>query len=444
MNTRRDFLRTAAAAAGMLGIERFGMMSALAQTAPNYKALVCVFLFGGNDGHNTVVPMGTQAYNAYKAARGGLALPTANTQLLPVNAANGTPFGLNSGLQAIHPLWAQKRLAVVANMGMLVQPTSRAQFLANAVPLPTNLFSHSDQVVQMQSGAPNTGVGTGWAGRVADAVTTGPVGFPPSVSLAGPQLFCTGNKVQSASLIPGFDLSLGGMSIWPQSAADGRKTAFQEMLTFDNGLALVQSANNVMSDAMALNGMLKSLSASGGLTTVFPGTSLGNQLKEVAKIMKLRGSLGVTRQVFFCSIGGFDTHGSQDWMHWDLLRQVGQAMNAFYNATVELGVADQVVTFTASEFGRTLQPSGAGSDHGWGNHQLVMGGAVKGGDVFGAFPTMALGGPDDTGSRGAMIPTTSVDQFGATLARWFGVPAASMPAIFPNLGKFAVQDLQFV
>lgn len=443
MNTRRNFLRSVAAA-GMLGVQRFGMMNALAQTTSNYKALVCVFLFGGNDGHNTVVPMGTQAYNAYKSIRGGLALPSTSAQLLPVNAVNGVPYGLNSGLQAIHPLWAQKRLAVVANVGMLVQPTSRAQFLSGAVPLPTNLFSHSDQVVQMQSGTPNTGSGTGWAGRLADAVTPGAVSFPPSVSLAGPQLFCTGSKIQSASLVPGFDLTVSGMNFWPQSAADARKAAFQEMLTFDNGLALVQSANKVMADAVALNGMLKSLASSGGLTTVFPGTSLGNQLKEVAKIMKLRNSLGVTRQVFFCSIGGFDTHGAQDWMQWDLLRQVAEAMNAFYNATTELGIAGQVTTFTTSEFGRTLQPSGGGSDHGWGNHQLIMGGAVKGGDVYGTFPVMALGGPDDAGSRGALIPSTSIDQFGATLARWFGVPAASLPSIFPNIGNFPTQDLAFV
>lgn len=445
-NTRRDFLRRTATAMGLMGVERLSQMNALAQSSPSYKALVCIFLFGGNDGFNTVVPMDSSPYTAYKNIRGGLGLPTGSATLLPVSTGAGSQYGLNSGLQQVHPLWAQKKLAVVANMGLLVQPVSRAQYLGNSVTLPTNLFSHSDQTTQMQSGVPSSGAGTGWAGRLADAVAAmnGAATFPSSVSISGPALFCTGNAVQSASLVPGFDLSLNGMNLWPQSAADAKKAAFQELLTFHSGLTLVQQANKVMSDAMSLNSMLKSLSAGGGMTTVFPGTSLGNQLKEVAKIMKLRTTTGMTRQVFFCSIGGFDTHGSQDWAHWDLLRNVGEAMRAFYDATAELGIADQVTTFTASEFGRTLQPSGVGTDHGWGSHHVVMGGAVKGGEIYGTFPTYALSGPDDSGSRGALIPTTSTDQFGATLAKWFGVPQASMGSVFPNVGNFGVQDLGFL
>lgn len=446
MNNRRNFLKKAAAAAGMIGLERFGMMNALAQSASNYKALVCIFFFGGNDGHNTVVPMASQQYNAYKSIRGGLALPSTSAQILPVSAANGTPYGLNNGLVAIHPLWAQKKLAAIANLGMLVQPTSRAQFLASAVPVPSNLFSHSDQVVQMQSGVPSTGGGTGWAGRLADMMQAANAAstFPASISMSGPALFLTGNSVQAASLIPGSDLTISGMSYWPQSAADARKAALQEMLTFDNGLTVVQAANKVMTDAFSLSAQLKGMSANGGLATQFVGTQIGRQLQEVAKIIKLRSSLGITRQVFFVSLGGFDTHGAQDWQQWELLRQTSEAMNSFYNATVELGVADQVTTFTASEFGRTLQPSGSGSDHGWGNHHLIMGGAVKGGDLYGTFPAMALGGPEDSGSRGALIPTTSVDQFGATLGKWFGVPAGSMASVFPNIANFPVNDLGFL
>jgi len=430
---------------GMLGATRLGMVNGLAQSASNYKALVCVFLFGGSDGFNHIVPMDTTRYNAYKAVRGGLALPTGNTPLMPVTATDGNPYGLNGGFAAIHPLWAQQKLAVIANVGMLNQPTSRAQYLAKSVPVPTNLFSHSDQTTQMQAGSPTALGGTGWGGRVADGVASanGAATFPASVSMAGPSLFCTGNMVQSASLLPGFDLTPAGMNFWPQSAADVKKAAFQEMLLFDSGMALVQQANKVMSDAMALNSMLKNLPG-GALTTVFPGTSIGWQLNEVAKVIKLRTTTGMTRQVFFCSIGGFDTHSAQDWAHWDLLRQVGEAMKAFYDATVELGVADSVTTFTTSEFGRTLQPSGQGTDHGWGSHHLIMGGAVKGGAVYGSMPTYALSGPEDSGNRGAMIPTTSVDQFGATLGKWFGIPPASLPSAFPNLPNFAVTDLGFL
>jgi len=444
--SRRNFLRAGSAFAAGAGFSRFGMMNALAQGSPNYKALVCVFLFGGNDGHNMVVPQSAAAFNAYKSIRGSLALPDGNAKLLPVSALNGTPYGLNDGLSSIHALWAQQKLAAVANVGMLVQPTTRAQYLGGTATVPTNLFSHSDQVIAMQAGNPNGSGGTGWAGRVADAVQSmnGSSTFPASISMAGSALFCTGNAVQSASLIPGFDLSMNGMSAWPASATAARLQALQEILTFDTGMALIQSANKVRQDAQTLNGMLKSLSTGNPLATVFPQTELGRQLQQVAQIIQLRGSTGMSRQVFFCSLGGFDTHSSQSWAQWDLLRQVADALLAFYNSTVEMGVTGQVTSFTESDFGRTLQPSGSGCDHGWGSHHLVLGGAVKGGDLYGTFPTMALGGPDDSANRGAMIPTTSIDQYGGTMAKWFGVSAAAMPQVFPNLGNFGVQDLGFL
>jgi uncharacterized protein (DUF1501 family) len=268
--------------------------------------------------------------------------------------------------------------------------------------------------------------------------------FPASVSMAGSALFCAGNVVQSASLVPGFDLSLDGMNAWPNSAAAAKMQALQEIITFDTGLALVQSANQVRQDALTLNAMLKGLNAGTPLNTAFPQTTLGQQLQQVAQIIRLRGATGMSRQVFFCSLGGFDTHSGQSWAQWDLLRQVSEAMAAFYSATQEMGVADQVTSFTESDFGRTLQPSGTGSDHGWGSHHLVMGGAVKGGDLYGTFPTLALGGPDDSGNRGALIPSTSLDQYGATTAKWFGVSAAALPAVFPNLANFQATDLGFL
>ncbi|GDY22581.1 hypothetical protein LBMAG56_39280 [Verrucomicrobiota bacterium] len=426
-------------------LTRFSWMNAFAQTTtPDYKALVCVFLAGGNDGHNTVVPLGQTQFNAYRAARGGIALPDNNGALLQVATPDGTPYGLNPGLAAIHPLWAQGKLAVLANAGMLVQPVTRTQFLANAVPVPTNLFSHSDQTQQMQSGVPSTSGGTGWGGRAADLVQTlnGSSSFPAAVSIAGPSLFCTGNVIRSASLFPGFNLDMNGMGIWPPTAATARKTGVQQVLQFDSGLALVQAANQSRKDAMDLNALLTGTTAT--LSTVFPGTSLGNQLQQVAKIIKLRSTTGMSRQVFLCSIGGFDTHAAQSWQQWNLLREVSEALAAFYNATGEMGIADRVTSFTMSDFGRSLQPSGSGCDHGWGSHHLIMGGAVQGGKMYGTFPTLALGGPDDSGSRGTLIPTTSTDQYGATLAAWLGVPANQLGTVFPNLGKFANQNLGFL
>lgn len=440
--SRRQWLQRLGGAALLAGM---GRMTSFAQASfPDYKALVCVFLSGGNDGHNTIVPLTQSDFNAYKAARGSLALPDGNGALLPVQTANGTPFGLNPGLSYVHPLWAQGKLAVLANTGVLVQPVTRNQFLTNSAPLPTNLFSHSDQMQQMQSGIPSSSGGTGWGARAADILhsSNGAATFPAAVSIAGPALFCAGSIIQSASLLPGFDLTGSGMSLWPQAAADARKNGLQQILQLDSGLALVQAANTARKDAINLNALLAGASAT--LTTSFPGTSIGNQLQQVAKIIKLRGSTGMSRQVFFCSLGGFDTHGSQSWQHWDLLQQLSQALLAFYQATDEMAIADKVTSFTLSDFGRSLQPSGSGSDHGWGNHHLILGGAVQGGNLYGTFPSMSLGGPDDSGTRGAMIPTTSIDQYGATLAQWFGVPADQLTSVFPNLSNFANSTLSFM
>jgi uncharacterized protein (DUF1501 family) len=440
---RRHFLQTASALVASAGLTSRAQAQA---QATDYKALVCVFFLGGNDGHNLLVPMGAAAYAAYKSARGGLALPDNNAGLLPISTPSGVPYALHGGLAAIAPLWAQGRLAALANVGMLAQPTSRAQYLAGSVKLPTNLFSHSDQIVQMQAGDANGSGGTGWAGRSADAVQSrnGTSRFPASLSMNGSALFCAGSTVPSASLVPGFDLAADGMAAWPASAAAARATALTEILNLDSGLAMVQAANRVRRDALSLSSLLQGSSTSGGLATVFPGTHLGQQLQQVARIIKLRATTGMARQVFFCSIGGFDTHSAQSWDQFDQLRTVAQAMAAFYAATQELGVAHQVTTFTESEFGRSLQPSGSGSDHGWGSHHLMLGGAVKGGQLYGSFPSLQLGGPDDAGNRGVLIPTTSLDQYGATLAKWFGVSPAAMAKVFPNLGNFATPDLGFM
>jgi uncharacterized protein (DUF1501 family) len=311
--------------------------------------------------------------------------------------------------------------------------------------VPSNLFSHSDQIQQMQTADPNGG-GIGWGGRSADAVQSqnGTSRFPPSISMAGNVLFSTGQSVQSASLIPGFDLGMSGMSTWPESATAARRSGLNQLLTMDSGVSLIQAANKVRQDAISLSGLLAGNVGGNAFSTPFPGTDLGRQLEQVAKIIRLRATTGMNRQVFFCSIGGFDTHSQQSWAQWDLLRNVAEAMNAFYAATVEMGVASGVTTFTESDFGRTLQPSGSGSDHGWGSHHLVLGGAVRGGNVYGSFPFPALGGSDDANNRGVLIPSSSLDQYGATLAKWFGVSAAAMAQVFPNLGYFSTSDLGFM
>lgn len=451
--SRRNFIQKTSMLAAATGLGRVGLLNARAQSVPagpsDYKALVCVFMLGGNDGHNMIVPLNGTARDKYLLARGSLALPDGNTAVLPVTAKNGTPYGLNGGMTALHPLWAQGKLAAIANMGMLVKPTTRTQYLGATVDLPTNLFSHSDQMLSMHAGHPdgpgNTS-GSGWAGRVADATRAMNAAstFPPAISFAGTSLFCTGNVVQSTSLIPGFNLSGDGMGAWPASAAAAKAKALQEIVSFHSGLSMVQAANDVRADGIELNGMLNGLGAS-GVATVFPGTNIGQQLKQVAQLISLRGTTGMKRQVFFCAMGGFDTHSSQSWAQMDLLRDISNAMAAFYTATEEMGLADQVTTFTASEFGRSLQPSGTGTDHGWGNHHLMMGGAVKGGDLYGTFPDLSLGSPDDTGSRGVLIPTTSLDQFGGTCAKWFGVAPEDMESVFPNLDdNFAVKDLGFM
>ncbi len=447
--SRRSLARILSGAASMAAMSRLGGMSALAQSALDYKALVCVFLFGGNDSHNMVVPQEAAHYNAYRTIRRNLGLPDGNATLLPILARTGSvPYAFNSGLQAIHPLWTTGQLAVVANVGMLAAPTTRGAYINRSIPLPTNLFSHADQVIEKQAGDPNgSGAGgSGWAGRIADSVAglNGASRFPAAVSMSGQALMTTGAVIQSATLYPGFDLSANGLGAWPASAQAARAQALQEVLAFDNGLTLVQAANQVRRDAVELNLLLRSAGDAPALATVFPGTSLGRQMQQIANIIRLRGTTGMRRQVFFASLGGFDTHSSQGWQHWDLLRQVGDAMRALYDATVEMGVANSVTQFTETDFGRTLESNGSGSDHGWGGHQLVLGGAVRGGDMFGTFPTLALGGPDDANTRGVLIPTTSLDQFGATFARWFGVTEAALPQIFPNIGRFATSNVGFM
>lgn len=448
-HTRRDFMRlsccSAIGASMVAGLSKFGLVSALAQgSSSDYKALVCIFMFGGNDSNNMVIPIDSR-YAAYQTARGGIALPQG--QILPLQSGGQATYGLHPNLPELQGLFNnQQTLAILANVGTLVQPTTQAQY-KQYTNLPANLFSHSDQQDQWQSaqlmGTPNAG----WAGKVADAVQSSynsAAQFPPILSISGNPIFATGDTSRPFTMNPGQTPGLQGFD--SSAASQARFMATQQLLTFDNGLNLVQSANAVTGQAVQYSQTLASaLKSATPLQTPFPKSYLADQLKQVAQVISVRSALGVNRQIFFCSFGGFDTHSDQLVQHVTLMTQLSQAMSAFYQSTQELGVTNQVTTFTLSEFSRTLQPgSNAGTDHAWGSHQVILGGAVKGNMLYGTFPTLALGGPDDAGNNGRWIPTTALDQYGATLATWFGVPAASLPTIFPNLPNFQNNNLGFM
>jgi uncharacterized protein (DUF1501 family) len=463
--TRREFLRQSAsacagyalgAAAFVAGVQRFALINALAQGF-DYQALVCVFMAGGNDGNNLVVPASATEYNQYAAARGTAGLAIARDALLPIVPASiGLPFGLHPGLVDLHGLWADRKLSVVCNVGPLVMPLTRDQYLGGA-PRPYQLFSHSDQIAQWQTAISDRIGQTGWGGRTADRFELPVSGFPMITALSG-GIFTRGQTSEPLSIAAAPAalnqvLVLNGFG----TAADegARRQSMDFLRTLDTDAALVAAAGRTTDQALSIG---RILSSDVTLATVFPNTALGNQLKQVAKVIKfnaLTPELGLRRQIFFCQLGGFDTHQNQLITQSGLLTQVSQAVKAFYDATVELGLERQVTTFTLSDFGRTLQPAGSGavvgSDHAWGNHHLVVGGAVRGGDFYGVagpngtvFPVLQLSGPSDTDNRGRWIPTASVEQYAATLASWYGVAPSDLPIVFPNIGRFATSNLGFM
>ena len=438
MVSRRGFIRVGAATVGSLALRPFGLIPTLAQSGPDYRALVCVFLFGGNDSNNTVIPM--DSYSAYQSIRGSLAL-TSSELTAPITSAGGQPISFHGKLPEIASLFSSKELSVVANVGSLVQPLTRDQYQSQQAPIPLNLFSHADQQLAWQTAIAQGHSPTGWAGRAADYIASQKINsssFPPFFSVAGNVLEGTGAQTQPVALAPGQSLQLAGPS------AD--VSALTSLLTTENGVSLVQAASDTLShsisDASALSA---ALAKSTPLKTQFPSTSIGSQLKQVAQIIQVQSYLGMRRQIFFCSLGGFDTHAGELETHNNLYPQLSPALSAFYDATQELGMAQNVTTFTESDFSRTFQPTtDDGSDHAWGSYHLVVGGAVQGGQIFGKFPTFELAGPDDADVRGRWIPTTSIDQYGATLCSWFGLPASALATVFPNLANFPVSNLGFL
>ena len=446
MLTRRGLIRIGAASVGTLALRPFGLLPALAQSGPDYRALVCVFLFGGNDSNNLIVPMDDASYQAYTSIRGNLAL-TGGALTAPVNSVSGAPYAFHAQLPEIASLFSSKELAVVANVGSLVQPLTRTVYQAQQAPIPLNLFSHSDQQLQWQTSVAQGHSATGWAGRAADYIASQNINssqFPTFLSVAGNSLEGAGTQTQPVALSPGQSLQLTGFN--SSAASQARWNALNNLLSTASGVTLVQAANDTLShsitDAQALS---DALSKGTPIKTQFPKTSLGAQLQQVAQIIGAQGVLGMRRQIFFCSLGGFDTHTNEIATHDNLYPQVSQALAAFYDATQELGMAQNVTAFTESDFSRTFQPtSGNGSDHAWGGHHMVVGGAVQGGQIYGAFPTFELGGPDDADVRGRWIPTTSIDQYGATLCSWFGIPDSALATVFPNLANFTSPKLGFL
>jgi uncharacterized protein (DUF1501 family) len=456
--TRRSFLRSVCTAVGVTSLTStvfdLRRIAAAAPLAGDYKALVCVFLYGGNDSNNVLVPRGTD-YAAYAAARGPLALSQATLlPVTPLSGGDGRQWGLHPGLPGLRNLFNQQRLALVANVGPLVAPVTRAELLAGTAALPPQLFSHSDQTVHWQTSLPDQPARSGWGGRVADLLHSlnGTAQVSMSMSLAGNNTFQVGNAVTQYQLSSEGSIGLGWYSDGTQWN-DPPSTAIRSLMARSYGNLFQSGYQNVFQRALDQDRLL-----SAALDTVpptsppfsgFPDTDLGRQLRMVARLIAVREAFGLRRQVFFCAAEGYDTHDGQIGgqaevgAHADLLTELDGALSSFYAATVALGVASDVTSFTASDFGRTYISNGGGSDHGWGAHHFALGGAVAGGRFYGDVPTLAVDGPDDS-SEGRWIPTISVDEYSATLARWFGVSASDLPLVLPNIGRFSTPDLGFL
>ncbi len=447
---RRQFLHTAGAlsvlgAGTPLALNLAGIGAAAAQSAPtDYRALVCLFLFGGNDQTNTVIPADSAEFAAYSSARAGIARPLQElTTLGAVASQGGRPFAVPNELAPLASLYQQSKAAIVANVGPLIVPTTKTAYRNAAVPLPPKLFSHNDQQSVWQSSQPE-GSTVGWGGRFGDLLASANA-MPTftAVSVSGAAVFLSGQQILQYQVGSNGPVPIRALSGSPFGSSTAAAT-LRQLLTasypnlFENELAGVTKRSIDASAALS-----SALASAPALTTTFEANSLAQQLRMVAQMISVRQSLGARRQVFFVSLGGFDTHDNQLTTQPGLHTTLGAAIDAFYRATVELGVANNVTTFTASDFGRTLTSNGDGSDHGWGAHHFVVGGAVRGGDIYGQFPVVALNTNDDVGS-GRLLPTIAVAQYAATLARWFGVADGNMADALPYIGNFSNRDLGFM
>lgn len=450
---RREFLRRAGAfallrGAAPLGLQLTGMAAAAAETLPlDYRAIVCLFMYGANDAHNTVVPLTPEAWNAYADARGVLALP--RETLLPIA---GGRLGLHPALAPLQALHARGEAALLANVGPLMVPIADAdQYLRTNVPRPPKLFSHNDQQAVWQAFSPE-GAKTGWGGRIADRLAArgegalftaisasdnaiflaGEHSLPYQIGSSGPIGF---NRLQAASI---FGSPQGAAALRAQIVANGNSLIGSDYVSV---VRRSLEANEILAAALA---RLPEGDPRIALPSELEHDRLARQLRIVARLIGVRDAPGLAlrRQVFFVSLGGFDTHDNQLERQARLLESVGRSVAWFQQAMKALGSTDAVTLFTASDFGRALLSNGDGSDHGWGGHHFIVGGAVRGG-VYGQFPEVALRTKTDVGN-GRLLPTSSVSQYAATLARWMGVPTSELPDLLPGLAAFDRQDLGFL
>ena len=402
----------------------------------DYKALVCVFLYGGNDYGNTLIPYDSARYALYQGMRPTLAYARsalAPTLLTPSVALPGAiQYAIAPELAPLLPIFNAGRLGVMLNVGTLVQPTTKAQYTAKSVPLPPKLFSHNDQQSVWQSSAPE-GATSGWGGRIGDLFEAGNGNATfTCVNVSSNAVYLSGKTAVQYQVSTNGPVALNGVKS-PLFGSAACSTALKNLVTAPSAHLFENEYARVMSRALtAGDALTTALAGAPAITTVFPaGNGLADQLKLVAKMIGTAAEVGAKRQVFFVSIGGFDNHDGLASVHPGLLTSVADALSAFYNATVELGVASKVTSFTASDFGRTLTGN-VGSDHGWGSMHFMLGGAVNGGRYYGSAPEVANNGADDVG-QGRLLPSTSVDQYAATLAKWFGVSDTDLLTVLPNL-----------
>ncbi len=498
--SRRSFLRNAAGLS--LGISATNALfdlrllnNAVAATnVTDYKALVCLFLNGGNDGSNMLIPWDTDRYATYRGVRGDrLALwrdaAEASTRVagnpnayygIPLTGTGASGYAVHNAMTGVQNLYDTGKLAFLPGVGTLVEPITRAQFRAGTRRRPPQLFSHNDQVTEWMTSVPDQISRTGWGGRTIDkmkeelirtGIPTGSISM--SVSTSGSNTWEVGDIVNQ------FQVGTGG-AVTFTNYTGARKTLMDAILRDpgSGGNAVLESERKNLSlrdfrsinerallNGASLSAALTRLTAGqpeatmgAGINTAFgiPHTTTGynslnnieQQLNTIARIIAQRQYLGMRRQIFFCSIGGFDTHGDQPLAHNNLMTSVSRAMSRFYAATEALGIPQKITTFSISDFGRTFKSNGLGTDHAWSNHHMIAGGAVAGGKVYGTFPNQTLGGPDDTdsgsGATGRFLPTTSTDEYAATLARWFGLGEPELDLVFPNLTRFANRDLGFM
>jgi len=444
MMNRRQILLGGAAFAGA---QHLSFAQSGSTPFPDYKALVCVFLFGGNDSFNMLVPRSDAEYNVYAASRQNLAIP--KDDLLPINpntppVGDASLYGLHPSMTGLQGLFESGRASFVANVGPLIEPTTRDQYLNGGTSLPPQLFSHNDQQDQWHSLKGNTPSSTGWAGRIADLIRTNVSNqqLSTNTSLSGTSLF------QSADETIGYVMGANGATQFVGFGDSGlsleTRLASERIINADFASIYERGFADVQQRAIQTVDLITTaLDSAPTLSTPFPNSRLGTQLETVARLIAVRDQLAMQRQVFFVSTGGFDSHDNQNDDQPGLLGGVSDAMTAFYNATSELSVADNVTTFTQSDFGRTLTSNGDGSDHAWGGVQIALGNSVLGREIYGNYPLLAIDGNQDVGG-GRMIPTTSADQYAATLSKWFGVADDNLSQVAPNIDNFAMRDLGFM